>query len=95
MLLRRLLQLLLHACIVAIFCTEPEPWHVLLGSAPTHPPPAPTLRTCSAAVFPPDSLFGNGTIIPTRVPTRWGSHTLVEAARALLLAAAADPANQR
>jgi hypothetical protein len=48
------------------------------------------------AGYPADSLFGGeGTLIAKRVPTSWGSHSLVEAAQALLWAAAADPANQR
>ncbi|GAB4817485.1 hypothetical protein N2152v2_004531 [Parachlorella kessleri] len=46
--------------------------------------------------YPPGSLFGgNGTLVPHRVRTWWGSHSLVVATRNLLLEAAADPANQR
>lgn len=53
---------------------------------------------CAASIagFSPDSLFGaSNAAIQERVPTRWGTHTLWEATRALLRAAAADPANQR
>lgn len=54
---------------------------------PFHPP---------IAGFPPESLFsGEGVLLAEHVPTEWGTHTLVEAARELLWAAAADPMNQR
>ncbi|GAB4813316.1 hypothetical protein N2152v2_000362 [Parachlorella kessleri] len=48
---------------------------------------------CHSFAFPKESLFG-ATMISVRVPTTWGTHTLVEATRELLWAAAADPANQ-
>ena len=46
------------------------------------------------AAFPPASLF-SAAMIAVRVPTKWGTHSLVEATRELLWAAAADPANLR
>lgn len=49
---------------------------------------------CGGAGYPEGSLWA-GRLIAQRVPAAWGSHTLVEAARALLWAAVADPGNQR